>query len=173
MLKQTISYHDFDDNLLQETLYFNVTKTELADNLHLIETLENMQRTFDGDKREMKVDEIRQIIDIVKTVMKLSYGVRSEDGKRFIKNEDLWVDFTQTAVYDAFLFSLFEDPSKAVAFITGILPKDMRNEAERAISQASAEVSKSISEEPAATGELTPEQQAEALAAYRASQRNA
>lgn len=169
MLKQTIVYNDFDDNQTQETLYFNVTKSELADNLQLLTTLEDMQNTFSGDKRELAVSEIQQIIDIVKTVMKLSYGIRSEDGKRFIKNDDLWTEFTQTAAYDAFLFSLFEDPNKAFTFITGILPKDIRHEAERAINPSGNEAPKPSVEEPVGS-DLTPEQQAEALAAYRAMQ---
>lgn len=175
MLKQTVSYFDFDDNPSQETLYFNLTKTELADNIHLQAELEQMQETFSVEKERLTPDEIRQLVDIVKTIMRLSYGVRSADGKRFIKTEELWTEFTQTAAYDAFLYSLFEDPNKAVLFMTGILPKEVRSTVEKVgsggsaeeISQRIAELKEAPKDEPAVESALTPEQQAEALAEYQ------
>ncbi|QPL14701.1 hypothetical protein SEA_SCHWARTZ33_56 [Gordonia phage Schwartz33] len=127
MLKQSVRYTDFDDNESIETLYFNLTKTELADNLDIKDELEKLQQDFTGDrKRTLDELEIRRVLELVKKLMRLSYGVRSEDGKRFIKTPAQWDEFTQTAVYDAFLFSLFAEPTKAIAFMTGILPKDLR-----------------------------------------------
>lgn len=127
MLKQSVSYVDFDDNECVETLYFNLTKTELTDNLDMKDELEKIQQDFTGEpKRNLEDHEIRRILDLVKTFMRLSYGIRSEDGKRFIKTPEIWTEFTQTAAYDAFLFSLFENPANALAFMTGILPKDLR-----------------------------------------------
>lgn len=130
MLKQSVAYTDFDDNESVETLYFNLTKTELADNLDLKEEFEKLQSEFIGDnKRELESQEIRKILELVKTLMRLSYGVRSADGKRFVKTQEQWTEFTQTAVYDQFLFSLFEQPTNAMNFITGILPKELRSAA--------------------------------------------
>lgn len=127
MLKQSVSYTDFDDNECVETLYFNLTKTELTDNLDMKEELEKIQQDFTGEpKRNLETHEIQRILDLVKTFMRLSYGIRSEDGKRFIKTPELWTEFTQTAAYDSFLFGLFENPANALAFMTGILPKDLR-----------------------------------------------
>ncbi|WNM72523.1 hypothetical protein SEA_ARTORIAS_54 [Gordonia phage Artorias] len=129
-MKQSVSYTDFDDNECVETLYFNLTKTELTDNLDLKEELEKIQQDFTGEpKRNLETHEIQRILDLVKTFMRLSYGIRSEDGKRFIKTPDLWTEFTQTAAYDSFLFGLFENPANALAFMTGILPKDLRSRA--------------------------------------------
>jgi hypothetical protein len=51
--------------------------------------------------------------------------VRSEDGKRFIKNDQLREEFTQTAAYDALFMELATDEDAAANFIQGILPKDM------------------------------------------------
>ncbi|ADD81063.1 gp065 [Rhodococcus phage ReqiPoco6] len=139
MLKQTVEYTDFDDNRCAETLYFNLTKTELAENAHLTDRLEKMQKMFGGEKRQLETSEIQQLLDLVKTIMRISYGVRSADGKRFIKTEEQWVEFTQTAVYDEFLISMFTDPDKMFAFMYGIMPADMREqakvEAERLMSE--------------------------------------
>lgn len=128
MLKKTVEYTDFNDNRATETLYFNITKTELADNLHLQSELERIQEELGGDPRDLTPDEVQKVLNLVKTLMKLSYGVRSDDGKRFIKSEEVWTEFTQTAVYDAFLFSLFENPDNAVSFMLGIIPSDLRGQ---------------------------------------------
>uniref|UniRef100_A0AAU8GPZ5 Tail assembly chaperone n=1 Tax=Gordonia phage Petito TaxID=3158876 RepID=A0AAU8GPZ5_9CAUD len=152
MLKQSVSYTDFDDNECVETLYFNLTKTELTDNLNLKDELEKIQQDFTGQpKRNLEEHEIRRILDLVKTFMRLSYGIRSEDGKRFIKTPEIWTEFTQTAAYDSFLFGLFENPSNALAFMTGILPKDLR--------------SKALAEATKQNGGVDPIRQAEVMAA--------
>lgn len=137
MLKQTIEYTDFDDNLARETLYFNLTKTELADNLHLQDELQAIEKSYTGDaKRELSTAEVKNVLDLVKTFMRLSYGVRSSDGKRFIKTDEQWIEFTQTAAYDSFLYSLFEDPTNALNFMTGILPKGLREAALKAAQES-------------------------------------
>lgn len=125
MLKQEITYDDFDDVTRTATLHFNISKSELADNLHLQPRLEKMSETFAGPPRTLNKDEVRDILELVKTFMKLAYGIRSEDGKRFRKNPEIWADFQDSAEYDAFLMSLFEDPEKAVNFMINIMPKDL------------------------------------------------
>ena len=141
MLKQQIAYVDFDDNQAIETLYFNLTKSELTENLHLRDELEAIQEMINEEKRSLESQEIVRIIELVKTFMRLSYGVRSADGKRFVKTAEQWVEFTQTAAYDAFLFSLFEEPNKAVTFMSGILPLDLR---ERAKTAAEASIKSAV-----------------------------
>lgn len=136
MLKQTVTYTDFDDNVAVETLYFNLTKTELFDNLHLKDALEQIQEKFAGEPRSLSTEDIQEILNLVKTFMRLSYGVRSADGKRFSKKPELWEEFTETAAYDAFLISLFQDPEKAMSFLANILPADLRGEAENAMKEA-------------------------------------
>lgn len=129
MLKQSITYTDFNDDTCTDTLYFNITKSELYDNLHLEQELESIRKTFEGDKRDLGAEEIKSILNLVKTFMRLSYGIRSEDGKRFAKTPELWTEFTQTAAYDAFILSLFENPENAVNFMTAIIPADLRDQA--------------------------------------------
>lgn len=150
MLKQTITYTDFDDNETQETLYFNLTKTELADNLHIQDEIEAIQKIFEGERRELTTEDIQRVINLVKTLMRLSYGIRSEDGKRFIKSEQLWTEFTQTAAYDEFLYSLFEQQEKAIVFMSGILPKEIRSSVTEALEKADlgSDMAKRLSAQP-------------------------
>lgn len=127
MLTETIQYEDFDERPASKTLHFNISKAELSENLHLKDTLESLHDRLSGPERELTPQEVQEVVNLVKTFMRLSYGVR--EGDRFVKSEQVWTDFTQTAAYDAFLFSLFENPIKAIDFLTGVLPKALREEA--------------------------------------------
>lgn len=133
MLKQTINYEDFDGNPSVDTLYFNLSKTELTENLELSKQFEYLNELFQGEERQLSVDEVQKVLNLVKEVMRLSYGVKSPDGKRFQKGGDIWAEFTETAAYDAFLYSLFEDPNKANNFLLGVFPKDLVEEAKMQI----------------------------------------
>ena len=135
MLKEQITYENFDGESITEVLRFNLTRTELADNLHLKDRFEQLEKTLQGERRELTTAEITEILDLVKTIMRLSYGVLSDDGRRFIKGERQWEEFTQTAAYDAFLFSLFENPEKGTEFLIGVLPKELRDEAVKVAEQ--------------------------------------
>lgn len=140
MLKQEISYKDFDDNDQHEVLYFNITKTELTDHLYLRDRFEDLQKAFEGPQRQLTTDEVRQLLDLVKTFVKLSYGQRSSDGKHFRKSEQIWEDFVSSAVYDEFLFSLFRNPENAIAFLLGVVPADLRAEAEEVARKSQPEL---------------------------------
>lgn len=149
MLKQLITYKNFDDVKVDKVLYFNLSKTELAENNVDLEAelqgiLDRIQQ-IDKTKEEATTDDIRRLLELVKTFMRLSYGVRSADGERFIKSPEVWTEFTQTAAYDAFLFSLFEDQDRALAFMLGIMPEELREKgkeaADLAIKRSSAAAS--------------------------------
>lgn len=156
MLKQIVRYVDFNDQPQEETLYFNISKTELADNLHLKEEFERLFETFQGPQRELTTAEIRQVIDLVKTFIRLSYGQRSADGKRFRKTDEIWEDFKSSAAYDEFLFSLFKDPQQAIAFLLGVLPADLRSEAEATARANQPDLFKALEEGEKVTDDTRP-----------------
>jgi hypothetical protein len=132
MYKQTITYEDFNGNTQTSTLYFNITKTELVDHLHLGEKMQEIQSMLEGDVREVTLPELTKILALVKEIVRLSYGERSADGQRFSKSDDIWMAFKDTAAYDAFLFSLFENPEKAAQFMLAVMPNDLIQQAQRA-----------------------------------------
>lgn len=147
MLKQLITYKNFDDETVEKVLHFNLTKTELAEyNVDLEAELQGILdriQEIEKNKDEATTSDMRRLLELVKTLMRMAYGVR--DGERFIKTPELWTEFTQTAAYDAFLMSLFENEEKAVAFMLGIMPADLREEgkaaAELALKRSSAAAS--------------------------------
>jgi hypothetical protein len=120
VLKKTIEYLDFDDNLLKEDFYFNLTTAEIAE----------MELSYENGlthhlKRIIATKDGAQIIATFKHIIAKAYGVRSDDGKRFIKTPDLWAEFSQTNAYSVLFIELVTDAAASSAFIVGIVPKDV------------------------------------------------
>ena len=119
MIKKDITYTDFDGNEQTETHYFHFSESELVELLvadeGIIERLETMVKTRDGKSimRETK----RFILD--------SYGIRSDDGKRFIKNGQLSEEFAQSGAYNALFIELATDADASAAFMNTLMPADL------------------------------------------------
>ena len=126
MLKKPVTYTNFNDETVTKVLYFHISKTRLSENLGLADRLNAVDEMLSGPTRQLTREEVSEILDLMKLVLRLSYGVRSADGESFDQSEALWQEFTTTAAYDALLFQLFESESAAVEFMSGILPKDLR-----------------------------------------------
>lgn len=129
MLKQTIQFEDFDGVNRTKNLYFNLNRDEIVMNFEIQKEFEDVQDMIGGRTRDLQMHEIRMILELVKKLMRLSYGLQknTEDGDlRFSKKPEIWEEFTETAAYDAFLFGLFEDTNKAVHFLVNIWPKEIR-----------------------------------------------
>ena len=120
MLKRTIKYTDFNDVEQTEVFYFNLTKTELLETDFgfqggLEKTLEKIIETQDRG----------ELIRIFKQLILSAYGERSVDGKHFRKSDELRLDFSQSAAFEALFTELATDDNAASIFIKGLLPKDM------------------------------------------------
>jgi hypothetical protein len=120
MLKRNITYTDFEGNEITETFYFNLSRTEMVE----------MEVSYEGGleatiQRIIETQDSKALIMEFKRIVLLSYGIRSADGKRFIKNDEVREEFTQTAAYDALFMELAMNDDAAVKFIQGILPRDL------------------------------------------------
>ena len=76
-----------------------------------------------------KEQDIKKIIELMKDIIQRSYGVKSDDGKRFIKNQEILDDFMQSEAYSELFMELATDADAASAFINGILPAGLVEEA--------------------------------------------
>ena len=117
MVAKTLTYEDFNGNQITETFYFNLSKAELIE----------MQVSVEGglDKVLKRVSEEKdpaKLLNLFKMFVLKSFGVKSEDGKRFIKDDALTEAFTQTNAYSELYMSLIQDTNAAIDFITGIVP---------------------------------------------------
>ena len=119
MLRRLITYKDFDGKEHTELFYFNLTSAEMME----------LSVSRDGDldayiKRIVKEDNRPAIIAMVKDFILSSYGVKSEDGKSFIKSEEARTAFAQSAAYSALFVELFTDSTTQTAFVKSIIPPD-------------------------------------------------
>ena len=122
MLKETVTYKDFDGNTQVETLYFNIAKHEMFELMELEPILRKLSADFSGPDRDLEVPEILEIVGLIKKLVKLSYGLRTDD-THFRKSAQILDDFESSAAYEAFIFGMFEEPQKAITFMTGIIPE--------------------------------------------------
>ena len=60
-----------------------------------------------------------------------AYGQRSEDGRRFTKNQTLRDEFESTEAYSVLFMELMTDTGAAVDFINSVIPAGMAEEAAR------------------------------------------
>jgi len=128
MLKREIKFEDFDGNQTSEILYFNLSKPEL------IELEVEFKQGF-GQMLQHIIDtkDNRELVARFKQIILMAYGEKSEDGRRFIKSEQLREEFSQTAAYQELFMELASDDEAAVTFLTGVLPRDMRGDVEKTV----------------------------------------
>lgn len=122
MLKKTITYKDYNGNERTEDFYFNLSKAEIME----------MEMGITGGYSEMiqrivNAQDAPSIIKIFKDLVLKAYGVKSADGKRFEKSEELSREFSQTEAYSILFMELATDADAAAKFVNGIVPADMSN----------------------------------------------
>ena len=122
MLKKTITYTDYDGVERKEDFYFNLNKAELIE----------MELGTNGGlaKRIQKIvdsQDVTAIIKIFKDLVLKAYGVKSDDGKRFIKSKELSEEFAQTEAYANLFMELASNADEATRFMNGILPAQPGN----------------------------------------------
>jgi hypothetical protein len=117
MYKKTITYTDYNDVQRTEDFYFSLSEAEITE----------MQLGVEGGYAAMidkiiKAQDTPALIKIFKELLLKSYGIKSDDGRRFIKSEKLTEEFTQTPAYSELYMMLATDDKQASAFIKNIMP---------------------------------------------------
>lgn len=144
MIKKTISYVDFDDNERTEDHYFNFSKAELIE----------MEATHPGGLKQhleaiVNSKDGRLIIKEFKQLIMNSYGVKSEDGKRFVKNQDVLDSFTQSGAFHELFMELATNAEAAAEFVNGIIPKDLQKDLSKLVETNKTVVEGSEDDRPA------------------------
>ena len=134
MLKKTITFKDLDDNDVTEDFYFNLSKAELTE----------LELTYPGGftahlERVIESEDGAQIISTFKDVILRTVGKRSEDGRRFIKSDEIRDDFVQTDAYSEMFMELCTSAEAAATFIKGIVPNDLLEEINKQMPAAMAD----------------------------------
>ncbi len=158
MIKKDINFEDFDGNTVTETHYFHLRKDELLD----------MEFSHEGGlsttlPEMIKAEDKEQVWLLFKKLVQKAYGVRSEDGRRHIKDPETTKLFIESLAFEALFDEILGDENKAAEFFTGLMPKGMVSQAEvtGAVQQAKAEIPAGLK----APQDMTKE---ELLAAFQA-----
>lgn len=123
MLKKTITYEDYNGDMQTESFYFNLTKVECMElefGYANGETLSSAIRTL------VNANDIGTVIKTIKTIVLMAYGVKSPDGKRFVKNQEIRDAFEQSPAFEQIYWELVTDSEKAADFVSGIIPSSVR-----------------------------------------------
>lgn len=118
MFKHTVTYEDFDGNKRTEDLYFNMSQSEMVmlDNSvpgGLSNRLLRISRAADNV----------EIMDTVDWLLRNTYGIKSDDGRRFVKGDEIYAEFKQTEAFNTFFMELLGEGDLMSRFIRGVMPK--------------------------------------------------
>ena len=122
MIKRTVTYEDYNGEKRTETFYFHYTEAEILD----------MEMSEEGSF----ADRIQRIIDakdktaLMKLIKKFvidAYGVKSEDGKRFMKNDEVKAAFLECPAYSDIFMDMVTNDEIAAEFVNGVIPKTMKD----------------------------------------------
>lgn len=130
MLKKTIKYTDFNGTEREEDFFFNLSKAEIMDmEMGSIGGLAEMIATL------IKSQNMPEIIKIFKDIIIKSCGIKSLDGKRFIKTDEngrsVGLNFSETEAFSNLYMELIGDSKKAAEFVNGIIPSDLEVDEEK------------------------------------------
>lgn len=126
MLKETRTYEDYNGVERTEDFYFNFSKAELTE----------MEMSLDGGlegylEKIVKAKDNKELVKYFKMIVLKAYGEKSDDGKRFIKSEEMQKAFSETPVYSDIFMELATDEEAGAKFVNGIIPKDLSKELEK------------------------------------------
>ena len=125
MLRKVIEFKDWNDLERKEEHYFNLTKPEVV----------KMQASVKGGY-DVQLKAIAAgsngagIMTFFEDLIKASYGEKSEDGRRFMKSEEISRAFMETRAYEVLFEELITNAQAAADFVNAIMPPDLVKQAQ-------------------------------------------
>lgn len=126
MIKKTVTYTDFDGNERTEDFYFHLTEQELTE----------WELSVDGGlsgvlRRIVNSQDTKKYIEIFKDLIIKSYGVKTPDGRGFVKNQEVLSNFTCTQAFSDIYMELATDDKAASEFVNGVIPANIAEQAKK------------------------------------------
>lgn len=123
MYQKTVTYEDYKGNTRTEDFYFNLNKAELVE----LELSTKGGLTVMMD-RIIAAQDNATLFKIFKDLVSKSYGVLSDDGRKFIKNQEVLDDFMQTEAYSIIFSELATNAEAAAEFFNNVIPQNLAKE---------------------------------------------
>lgn len=129
MIKKTVTYTDYNGVERTENFYFNLSKAEIME--MEMGTAGGMAESI---QKIIDAKDAPAIVRVFKDLVLKAYGVKSDDGRRFRKSQELSEEFAQTEAYSQIFMELATDADAAAKFINGIVPADLAQAQKTALS---------------------------------------
>lgn len=123
MLRKEVKYKDFDGNDRKDVLWFHLNEVEITE--MDLETSGGLVKYMESI---IDTNDVNQLIAIFKDLLIRSYGERSMDGKHFYKDDKIRNEFVSSAAYPVLYMEMVSDADKAVEFVNGIVPSNIREQ---------------------------------------------
>ena len=123
MIVYTETYVDYDGNQRTEDFRFHFNQAELLE----------MEIATEGGfsarvNRIINANSQPELFQVMKTFILDAYGVKSEDGRRFMKTPEIRQEFLESPVYSRIMTRLTigkDAANEASKFINGVTPEEM------------------------------------------------
>lgn len=126
MYKITKTYVDFNGVERTEDNYFNLNKEELMEM-----EMGTTGGYIDMINKIIAANDKASLFAIFKSLVLKSYGEKSIDGKYFLKSDEIRHKFSCTQVYADIFTELATDTEKAIEFVNGIIPANLKEEVDK------------------------------------------
>ena len=126
MIKKTMTYTDYNGNERTEDFYFHLNKAEIT----------KMEMSTQGGMAEriqriVAAQDQPAIIEVFEDLIQKSYGVKTPDGKGFVKRKEDLEAFIATEAYSDLFMELATNADAASEFVNGIIPADLAKQLEK------------------------------------------
>ena len=108
MLHKKVTYTNYNGEVVNEDVYFNLTSMELV-------KMEAKYEMSISDKIKEVVDanNFQGIIALFEDLLLTAYGVKSEDGRRFVKDKQATKEFEDSIAYAEIFEQIILNPDAA------------------------------------------------------------
>lgn len=126
MINLTVKTEDFEGEVSEVTCQFHINKTELTElNLRYVK-----DGGLEGKMKQIeKKNDPEEMFNFIKELMILGYGVKTEDGKAFIKKPELTEQFRYGYILPECMVEIMKDETGkgVIMFIKGMMPKSAQD----------------------------------------------
>lgn len=123
MLARKIKYTNLNGEERERTYYFHFSKAEVME----------MELSKEGGfevfiQRIIDTRDQKELVKMFRELIQESYGIKSDDGEQFIKNDKVLNEFIQSEAYSELYMELATNTDAAIEFINGIFPQQIMAE---------------------------------------------
>ena len=139
MYKKTITYTDFNGTERTEDFYFHMTQAEIL----------KMEYSQEGGmtnviQKIIETEETTKLLPLFETVVRMSYGKRSVDGRHFEKKPEYTDQFLASEAYSNMFVEFMTNADEAAKFINNVCKKIDVDENRKSLSSMVSENSNII-----------------------------